>query len=107
MFYGCTSLTTAPELGVFGVVYSLAENCFAGMFQNCTKLSSVTLSIIDPQIAESFTPQSYLLDWLNGAGTDADSPKLYLGGSIAGYYDYYREDLTNDYYFPKNWSVQL
>ena len=76
------------------------------MFYNCTQLSSVRL-IIDQEIAESFTPQSYLLDWLNGAGTDADSPKLYLGGSIAGYYDYYREDLTNDYYFPKNWSVQL
>ena len=104
MFYGCTSLTTAPVL----MVYSLAENCFAEMFYNCTKLSSVTLSIIDPQIDESFTPQSYLQDWLNGAGTEADSPQLYLGGDIAAYYYSHCEDLTNDYYYlPKNWSVLL
>lgn len=104
MFNGCTSLTTAPELWV----YSLADNCFAGMFYNCTKLSSVTLSISDPQIAESFTPQSYLQDWLNGAGTDADSPKLYLGENIRAYYYSHSGELTNDYYYiPENWSVQL
>ena len=78
------------------------------MFYNCTKLSSVTLSISDPQIAESFTPQSYLQDWLNGAGTDADSPKLYLGENIRAYYYSHRGELTNDYYYiPVNWSVQL
>ena len=104
MFSGCSSLTTAPEL----LVYSLAYNCFAGMFYNCTKLSSVTLSIIDQQIAESFTPKSYLQDWLNGAGTEADSPQLYLGEDIAAYYYNHCEDLTNDYYYlPKNWSVLL
>ena len=75
------------------------------MFYNCTKLSSVTL-IMDSEIDEFFTPQSYLYNWLYEAGTEADSPQLFLGGSIAGYYDYHREDLTNDYYFPENWSVQ-
>ena len=103
MFSGCTALTAAPELRAT----TLADGCYQGMFYNCTKLSRVTLSISDPQIAESFTQQSYLLDWLNGAGKDAYSPKLYLGGSIAGYYDYHREELTNDYFFPKNWRVQL
>ncbi|MCI7017786.1 MAG: fimbrillin family protein [Prevotella sp.] len=103
MFSYCTSLTTAPVLRV----YSLAYNCFAGMFYNCTKLSSVTLSITDPQIAESFTPLSYLLDWLNGAGTDADSPQLYLGESIMAYYYSHSGELTNDYYYiPEKWVVQ-
>ena len=77
------------------------------MFYNCTKLSSVTLSIIGPQIAESFTPQSYLQYWLYEAGTKADSPQLYLGGDIAAYYYSHCEELTNDYYYlPENWVVQ-
>ena len=103
MFQYCTSLETAPMLHV----YSLAEYCFAGMFFSCTKLSSVTLSTDDPQIAYSFNPQSYLREWLYKAGKEADSPQLYLGGGIAEYYDSHREELTNDYYFPENWSVQL
>ena len=103
MFQDCTSLTTAPELRVL----FLAENCFAGMFFTCTKLSSVTLSTDDPQIAYSFNPEYYLLDWLNGAGTEADSPQLYLGGTIEAYYFFRSEELTNDYYYiPENWSVQ-
>ena len=76
------------------------------MFYNCTKLSSVRL-IIDQEIDESFTQQSYLQEWLNGAGKDAYSPQLYLGGSIAGYYYSHSEELTNDYFFPENWSVQI
>ena len=103
MFQYCTSLETAPELHVF----SLAEYCFAGMFFSCTKLSSVKLLIDDPRIAESFTPQYYLQDWLYEAGTKADSPQLYLGNSIAAYYFYHSAELTNDYYYiPENWSVQ-
>lgn len=103
MFQYCTSLETAPMLHV----YSLAEYCFAGMFFSCTKLSSVTLSTDDPQIAYSFNPEYYLLDWLNGAGTEADSPQLYLGGTIEAYYFFRSEELTNDYYYiPENWSVQ-
>ena len=36
MFYGCTSLTTAPELPAT----TLAENCYEGMFINCTSLTT-------------------------------------------------------------------
>ena len=36
MFWGCTSLTTAPALPAT----TLAENCYSGMFYNCTKLTS-------------------------------------------------------------------
>ena len=102
MFYGCTSLETAPMLRV---VYSLAADCFAGMFYGCTKLSSVTLFIDSSQIDENFNPKSYLWDWLNGAGTGAASPQLDLVGAIGGYYEFFREYLTNDNCFPENWTV--
>ena len=35
MFYGCTSLTTAPSLPAT----TLAKNCYRSMFQNCTGLT--------------------------------------------------------------------
>jgi hypothetical protein len=37
MFYGCTSLTTAPELPAT----ELAEYCYNGMFDSCTSLTTV------------------------------------------------------------------
>ena len=37
MFYGCSSLTTAPALPAT----KLANNCYYGMFQNCTNLVTV------------------------------------------------------------------
>lgn len=36
MFYGCTSLTTAPELPAT----TLADSCYYMMFQNCTSLTT-------------------------------------------------------------------
>ena len=36
MFYGCTSLTTAPELPAT----TLANSCYYGMFQDCTSLTA-------------------------------------------------------------------
>ena len=36
MFYGCTSLTSAPELPAT----TLAGNCYQNMFRNCTSLTS-------------------------------------------------------------------
>ena len=36
MFYGCTSLTTAPELPAT----TLAEGCYNGMFRGCTSLTT-------------------------------------------------------------------
>ena len=38
MFYGCTSLTTTPELPAT----TLADNCYSRMFYNCSKLNSIT-----------------------------------------------------------------
>ena len=36
MFYGCTSLTTVPELPAT----TLAQNCYVGMFYGCTSLTT-------------------------------------------------------------------
>ena len=102
MFYGCTSLETAPMLHV---IFSLAADCFAGMFSGCTKLSSVKL-FIEPEINDYFNPHFYLSNWLNGAGADVKSPKLYLGGGIYYYYNDHRDDCTNESLFPENWTVQ-
>jgi hypothetical protein len=37
MFWGCTSLTTAPELPAT----TLANYCYEGMFHGCTSLTNV------------------------------------------------------------------
>ena len=102
MFSYCTSLKAAPMLHV---IFSLAANCFESMFYNCTKLSSVTL-FIGSEIDQNFNPHFYLSNWLNGAGTEADSPQLYLSYGIYAYYYYHRNDCTNESLFPENWSVQ-
>ena len=107
MFQNCTALKTAPELNV----YLLAENCFKSMFYGCTNLSSVRLYIGDPKMNEQyFNPELYFFDWLNGAGTKADSPQLCLGGAIWDYYGYLSDInsgyVNNENYFPENWTVQ-
>ena len=102
MFSYCTSLKAAPMLHV---IFSLAANCFERMFYNCTKLSSVTL-FIGSEIDQNFNPHFYLSNWLNGAGTEADSPQLYLSYGIYAYYNYHRNDCTNESLFPENWHVQ-
>ena len=43
MFYGCTSLTTAPELPAT----TLAEACYSGMFCDCTSLNNITCLATD------------------------------------------------------------
>ena len=95
MFSYCTSLKAAPMLHV---IFSLAANCFERMFYNCTKLSSVTL-FIGSEIDQNFNPHFYLSNWLNGAGTEADSPQLYLSYGIYAYYNYHRNDCTNESLF--------
>ena len=73
------------------------------MFSGCTKLSSVTL-FIESEINEYFNPSSYLLNWLNGAGTD--TAQLNLVGVMYDCYNDHRDDWTNESLFPANWTVQ-
>jgi hypothetical protein len=68
MFDGCKSLTTAPELPA----ETLMDYCYAGMFNGCTKLASVTCK------ATNINANSCLIYWLNGAGTEATSPTVWV-----------------------------
>jgi hypothetical protein len=56
MFYGCTSLTTAPVLPAT----TLASSCYNGMFRGCTSLN---------YIKAMFTTEpstNYTENWVNG-----------------------------------------
>ena len=63
MFYGCTSLTATPELPAT----KLANFCYASMFADCTKLSTVTMLAPSDQITSCTNCVGY---WLENAGTD-------------------------------------
>ena len=68
MFQGCTKLTSAPELAA----ETLVDYCYQMMFDGCTKLTSVTCK------ATNIDANSCLNKWLDGAGTEATSPKLHI-----------------------------
>ena len=56
MFHGCTALTTAPVLPA----KTLANNCYAGMFWNCSNLNYIKAMF-------TTTPSStYTSGWVSG-----------------------------------------
>lgn len=59
MFYGCTSLTVAPELPATTLVYE----CYSGMFENCTNLNYIKMLAIDISVKQC------LYDWVNGVSS--------------------------------------
>ena len=59
MFYGCTSLTTAPELPVT----TLASGCYGNMFRNCTNLNNITMLATDISASNCFS------NWVNGVSS--------------------------------------
>ena len=67
MFYGCTSLTTAPELPA----KTLDVNCYYYMFYGCTSLKEIKLEYIG-----KFS--SYFSNWVNGVSSTGN---LYYNGS--------------------------
>ena len=57
LFYGCTSLTAAPELPAT----TLATRCYSNMFSGCTSLAYIAVKF------SSFIGTSYgFLNWVNG-----------------------------------------
>ena len=63
LFFHCSVLTSAPELPAT----KLADFCYYLMFNNCKKLSTVTMLALDSEI----TSKSYCVTaWLKNAGTD-------------------------------------
>ena len=60
MFYGCTSLTTAPSLPAT----KLAHYCYNQMFYGCTSLTTVEVGFA------AFSPTSATRDWLSKVAAD-------------------------------------
>ena len=87
MFDGCTSLTQAPKLPAT----TLADWCYYGMFNGCTKLSKVTI-LATSKVGEN----NSLKDWLKDAGTQASSRTLTVADSEA----YGKVES----YLPDNWK---
>lgn len=69
MFYGCTSLTTAPELPAT----TLAYNCYLSMFYGCTSLNHITM------LATDISASDCLTNWVSGvssSGTFVKHPNM-------------------------------
>ena len=59
MFYGCKSLTTAPELPAT----TLANDCYSKMFYGCSKLNYIKM------LATDISAFSCLNNWVNGVAS--------------------------------------
>ena len=84
MFDGCTSLTTAPELPAT----TLVTSCYERMFQNCTNLNYINCHAVIPNDA-------YTNYWVNGVaatGTFVKNPDSNWARSVSG--------------IPSGWTVQ-
>ena len=90
MFMNCSNLTSAPELPA----ETLASNCYLNMFWGCTKLSTVTMLAPSDKITSIFA----YMDWLDGAGTGANSRTLKVQDE-----DAYNALVTTGY-LPENWK---
>ena len=86
MFYGCTSLTEAPELKAT----KLVDNCYAAMFYDCSALSSVKM------LATDVVANQCLNDWLTNAGKSATSRTLTVANG-----DAYSSIVSN---LPSDWQ---
>ena len=77
MFYGCSSLTTAPELPAT----TLADSCYNGMFISCTSLTSA------PELPATTLAQQCYRVMFNGCTSLTSAPEL--PATTVGYYCYY------------------
>ena len=59
MFYGCSNLTTAPELPAL----TLVDNCYSEMFGGCSKLNYITC------LATDISASNCTNYWLNGVSS--------------------------------------
>lgn len=85
MFYGCTSLTTAPELPAT----TLADNCYSRMFYGCTKLNYIKMLATD-------TKSLSLYNWVNGVAPTG----TFVKNSEATW------DVVGNSGVPEGWTVE-
>ena len=88
MFYGCTSLTQAPELPA----ETLADSCYYGMFSGCEKLDSVTMLA-----KTNVNADNALYDWLKDTAADGT---LYVASGMET-----NEEITGS--LPTGWKVAV
>ena len=87
MFDGCTSLTSAPELPAT----TLTSNCYRGMFYNCTNLNYIkALFTTDPSTGD------YTTDWVFGIA----STGTFIKNADATW------DVTGTSGVPTGWTVE-
>ena len=92
MFFGCSSLTSAPKLSAI----ELARACYCKMFYGCENLLSVTMLAPSDQISKT---TNCCLNWLLDAGTSATSRTLKVMDEAA-----YNTLESNTDYLPANWK---
>ena len=85
MFYGCTSLTTAPELPAT----TLATDCYGFMFRDCTLLTSVRIGYTGT---------------VAGAPAEAFSSWVYNVAQTGTFY-YKGSDTLANFGFPSGWTI--
>ena len=92
MFYGCTSLTTAPVLHA----PTLVENCYYYMFYYCSSLKSVTC------LATNISASDCTKNWLNNVSANGTFYKASsMGAGTSGGWP-----LNSASGVPNTWSVE-
>ena len=86
MFYGCTSLTTAPELPAT----TLADYCYGSMFQGCSNLNHIKAMF-------TTTPST---SYTNGWVTSVASTGTFVKNSAAQW------DVSGVNGVPTGWTVE-
>ena len=87
MFYGCTSLTTAPELPAT----TLAEYCYNYMFIDCTNLNYIKC------LATDISASNCTNNWVYGVQTTSGT--FIKNSSMSSW-------TTGVNGIPSNWTVQ-
>ena len=86
MFYGCSSLTTAPELPA----KFLYSGCYEYMFYNCTNLNYIKC------LAISISASNCTTNWVNGVASSGTFTKA---ASMSDW-------TTGSDGIPEGWTVQ-
>ena len=88
MFRGCTSLTTAPALPAT----TLRDYCYRSMFASCTSLSSVEVAFT------AWNPSNATTNWLFGVASNGK----FICPAALGTYSTIARDVSN---CPSGWTV--
>ena len=91
MFYGCTSLTTAPELPAT----TLADSCYGYMFYDCTSLNYVK-AMFTTDISQN---DSYTNVWLSNVSATG----TFVGNAEASWLDNFTK---SDSTVPEGWTIE-